>query len=178
MQVWTAALPCSSCTWKPSRVWCAEARHAPTHSAIQSPRSPPCCFCEKSYRNDFVFLLTLHSVFDEKIKPSMFVLGCIPNIFKKKKKKSQLSLCFLVTHSFLKVTMSSLTCTRKTKQSVPHHLQEKIPTSRPAGPQTAEVHFRGVSSDAVPSRCRIGPAAFEVTPFHTVLFQRAVLAVI
>lgn len=93
MQVWTAALPCSSCTWKPSRVRCAEARHAPTHSAIQSPRSPPCCFCEKSYRNDFVFLLTLHSVFDEKIKPSMFVLGCIPNIFKKKKKKSHSCHC-------------------------------------------------------------------------------------
>lgn len=72
--------------------------------------------------------------------------------------------------------MSSLTCTRKTKQSVPHHLQEKTPTSRPAVLQMAEVHLLGVSSDTVPSRCRIDPAAFEVTPFYTVLFQRAVLA--
>lgn len=132
MQVWTAALPCSSCTWKPSRVRCAEARHAPTHSAIQSPRSPPCCFCEKSYRNDFVFLLTLHSVFDEKIKPSMFVLGCIPNIFKKKKKVT--AVIVLSCYSFFSKGYNVLTnLYQKNKTKCPPSSSRKDSHQPPGG---------------------------------------------
>lgn len=55
VQVWTAALPCSSSNWKPSRERCAEDQHAPIHSAFRSPRNPSCYLCEKSYRNVFLY---------------------------------------------------------------------------------------------------------------------------